>query len=43
MRQAVRTGGAVIAIAPRDKEQAVLTEWRNIGVTGFVATVGGTG
>lgn len=34
-------GGAVIAIAPRDKEQAVLTEWKNAGVTGFVATVGG--
>lgn len=35
-------GGAVIAIAPRDREQAVLTEWRNAGVTGFVATVGGS-
>jgi mevalonate kinase len=34
-------GGAVIAIAPRDREQAVLTEWRHAGVTGFVATVGG--
>jgi mevalonate kinase len=34
-------GGAVIAIAPRDREQAVLTEWKNAGVTGFVATVGG--
>jgi len=34
-------GGAVIAIAPRDREQAVLTEWQNAGVTGFVATVGG--
>ncbi len=34
-------GGAVIAIAPREREQAVLTEWKNVGVTGFVATVGG--
>ena len=34
-------GGAVIAIAPRDREQAVLTAWKNAGVTGFVATVGG--
>jgi len=34
-------GGAVIAIAPRDKEAAVLTEWKHAGVTGFVATVGG--
>lgn len=33
-------GGATIAIAPRDKEQAILAEWRNAGVTGFVATVG---
>lgn len=36
-------GGAVIAIAPREREQAVLTEWKNAGVTGFVATVGGAG
>jgi len=34
-------GGAVIAIAPRDREAAILTEWKNAGVTGFVATVGG--
>lgn len=34
-------GGAVIAIAPRDKEQAVLAAWKTVGVTGFVATVGG--
>lgn len=34
-------GGAVIAIAPRDRETAILTEWKNAGVTGFVATVGG--
>ncbi|MEO8706179.1 MAG: mevalonate kinase [Kofleriaceae bacterium] len=33
-------GGAVIAIAPRDKEAAILTEWRAAGVTGFVATIG---
>ncbi|MDB4960989.1 MAG: mevalonate kinase [Myxococcales bacterium] len=34
-------GGAVIAIAPRDREQAVLSEWKKAGVTGFVATIGG--
>jgi len=35
-------GGALIAIAPRDREQAVLAAWRAAGVTtGFVATVGG--
>ena len=34
-------GGAVIAIAPRDKEPAILAEWRATDVTGFVATVGG--
>lgn len=33
-------GGAVIAIAPREREQAILTEWRNAGVTGFVSTIG---
>ncbi len=33
-------GGAVIAIAPRDREQAILAEWRNAGVTGLVSTVG---
>jgi mevalonate kinase len=32
-------GGAVIAIAPRDREQAVLAAWKRAGVTGFVATV----
>ncbi|MBS1121601.1 MAG: mevalonate kinase [Deltaproteobacteria bacterium] len=32
-------GGAVIAIAPRDREAAILTEWRAAGVTGFVATI----
>jgi hypothetical protein len=31
----------VIAIAPRDREQAILNEWKSVGVTGFVATVGG--
>lgn len=35
-------GGAVIAIAPRDREAAVLAAWRAAGVTGFVATVGAT-
>jgi mevalonate kinase len=34
-------GGAVIAIAPRDREGAVLATWRDAGVTGLVATVGG--
>ncbi|MBX3161807.1 MAG: mevalonate kinase [Deltaproteobacteria bacterium] len=34
-------GGAVIAIAPREKEAAVLTEWRATDVNGFVATIGG--
>ncbi len=32
-------GGAVIAIAPRDRETAILTEWRAAGVSGFVATI----
>jgi mevalonate kinase len=34
-------GGAVIAIAPRDREAAVLAAWRAAGVAGLVATVGG--
>jgi mevalonate kinase len=34
-------GGAVIAIAPRDKEEDILAAWKTAGVTGFVATVGG--
>jgi mevalonate kinase len=34
-------GGAVIAIAPRDKEAAVLAAWRTAKVDGFVATIGG--
>jgi mevalonate kinase len=33
-------GGAIIAIAPRDRETAILNEWKAAGVTGFVATVG---
>jgi mevalonate kinase len=32
-------GGAVIAIAPRDREQAVLAAWKQASVAGFVATV----
>ena len=34
-------GGAVIAIAPRDREQAILAEWKHAGITGFVSNVGG--
>jgi mevalonate kinase len=33
-------GGAVIALAPRDKEQGILAAWKTAGVNGFVATVG---
>jgi mevalonate kinase len=33
-------GGAVIAIAPRDKEADVLAAWRAVKVEGFVAKVG---
>jgi mevalonate kinase len=33
-------GGAVIAIAPRDKENDVLAAWRAAKVEGFVARVG---
>ena len=32
-------GGAVIAIAPRDLEPAVLAAWKTAGVEGFVATI----
>jgi len=32
-------GGAVIAVAPREREAAVLAAWRQAGVDGFVATV----
>ena len=34
-------GGAVIAIAPREREKAILDTWKQAGVDGFVATVGG--
>lgn len=34
-------GGAVVALAPRDREAAILAEWRHAGVSGFVATIGG--
>lgn len=33
-------GGAVIAIAPREREKAILEMWKHDGVDGFVATVG---
>jgi mevalonate kinase len=33
-------GGAVIAIAPREKEKAILESWKSDGIDGFVATVG---
>jgi mevalonate kinase len=33
-------GGAVIAIAPREREADVLGAWKSMGVTGFVATIG---
>ncbi len=33
-------GGSVIAIAPRDKEEAILASWKKASVNGFVATVG---
>ncbi len=33
-------GGAVIALAPQDREAAVLAAWKAAGVTGFVAQVG---
>jgi mevalonate kinase len=32
-------GGAVIAVAPRDRETAVLAAWKRAGVDGFVATL----
>ncbi len=34
-------GGAVIAIAPREHEAAILSAWKRAGVTGFVTVVGG--
>jgi mevalonate kinase len=33
-------GGSVIAIAPRDREGAILAAWRASGANGFVTTVG---
>lgn len=33
-------GGAVIALAPRDKEAAILAGWKTLAVTGFAATLG---
>lgn len=33
-------GGAVIAIAPKDREAAALAAWKSAGVHGFIATVG---
>ncbi len=33
-------GGAVIALAPREKEADILAAWKTAGVNGFVATVG---
>lgn len=32
-------GGALIAIAPRDREAAVLAAWKRAGIDGFVATL----
>lgn len=34
-------GGAVIALAPREKESDILAAWKTAGVNGFLATVGG--
>ena len=36
-------GGAVIAIAPRERESAILTAWRNQGISGFLAHIGDQG
>lgn len=33
-------GGAVIAIAPREREAAILAEWKHAGVTGFASAIG---
>jgi mevalonate kinase len=30
-------GGAVIAVAPREREPAILAAWKRAGVDGFVA------
>jgi mevalonate kinase len=32
-------GGAVIAVASRDREAAILAAWKRAGVDGFVATL----
>jgi mevalonate kinase len=32
-------GGAVIAVAPRDRESAILAAWKRAGVDGFVAAL----
>ena len=34
-------GGSVIAIAPREREAAILAAWKQHDVTGFVTTIGG--
>jgi len=34
-------GGAVIALAPRDKEPDILAAWKTAGVNGFIASIGG--
>ncbi|MBV8757163.1 MAG: mevalonate kinase [Deltaproteobacteria bacterium] len=34
-------GGAVIALAPRDKEPEILAAWKTAGVSGFIASIGG--
>lgn len=36
-------GGAVLAIAPRDREQGVLAAWHDLAVAGFAATLGAAG
>ena len=34
-------GGAVIALAPREKEPEILAAWKTAGVHGFIASIGG--
>ena len=34
-------GGAIIALAPRDKEPEILAAWKTAGVHGFIASIGG--
>ena len=36
-------GGAVIAIAPREREAEIIAAWKSAGVSSFVATVGARG